>query len=363
VAEAGEPGSLPPAEREADLAGRVLLPGLVNAHDHLDFAPFPALGTPPYASVYEWSADVDSGAGDPRVRRALAVPLPDRLYLGGLRNLLAGATAVVHHNPYHRSLGRDSFPVRVLSRYSFAHSPGLTPRLRRTYRTTDRRIPWLVHAAEGTDARCRGELQLLSDANLLRQNTVLVHGIGLRAEDAARLAAARTCVVWCPESNRKLYGATAPVAALRAAGVRVGLGSDSPVSGVRDPLSNLAAARREGALADDELLGLATRESAEVARLPAGGADPGAVADLLVVESLAELLAGERRAISLVLLGGRPLYGAPGLVERLDPGAARLCVDGEQRALGRPLARKAAGLLRTHASLRDAAWIHGLAFD
>lgn len=362
VSAVGEPGSLPRQGAEADLDGCVLLPGLVNAHDHLDFSTFPALGTPPYASVYEWSADVDRGSRDPRVRLALAVPLVDRLFLGGLRNLLSGVTAVAHHNPYHRSLGRPGFPVRVLSRYSFAHSPGLTPRLRRTYRTTDRRIPWMVHVAEGTDARCRSELQVLIDANLLRQNTVIVHGIGLAAEGGPLIAAARACVVWCPESNRHLYGATAPVAALRAAGVRLGLGSDSPVSGARDALSNLAAARREAALPDPELIELATCASAEVARLPVGGFVPGAAADFLVVDSLERMLAGERAAIRLVTLAGRALYGERRLMEALTPAAVPLRVDGAERRLEAGLARRAASLLKGGA-LRGLPWIRGLSFD
>ena len=62
---------------------------------------------------------------------------------------------------------------------------------------------------------------------------------------AAALAASHACVVWCPESERRLYGATTPVAILQAAGVRVGLGSDGTASGGRDYLSGLAAARRE----------------------------------------------------------------------------------------------------------------------
>jgi cytosine/adenosine deaminase-related metal-dependent hydrolase len=363
VSAVGAAGSLPRGKREVDLAGRVLLPGLVNAHDHLDFSTFPALGEPPYASVYEWSAAVDAGAGDPRVRRALEVPIVERLFLGGLRNLLAGATAVVHHSPYHRSLGRDGFPVRVLARYSFAHSPGLTPRLRRTYRTTDRRIPWLVHAAEGTDDRCRAELGALDEAGLLRQNTVLVHGVALAPEEASRIAGAGACVVWCPESNRNLYRATAPVAALRAAGVRVGLGSDSPVSGVRDALSNLAAARREGVLGDGELLELATRESAAVARLPVGGAEAGAGADLLAVDSLGGILDADRRAVSLVMVGGRALYGEPALLEPQEPRPGRIQVDGAERALAAPLHRRAAALLRACPALADVAWIRGLAFD
>ncbi len=182
----GPPDTLPRAEREVDLGGRILFPGLVNGHDHLDFSTFPPLGRPPYPNVYAWASDVDGGAGDPAVQAALAVPLPDRLFLGGIRNLLAGVTAVAHHNPYHRSLGRRGFPVRVLAKYGFAHSPGLTRNLRRTYRTTDRRIPWMVHAAEGTDARSRSELLALMEANVLRQNTVIIHGIALPPEEGAR---------------------------------------------------------------------------------------------------------------------------------------------------------------------------------
>jgi hypothetical protein len=52
--------------------------------------------------------------------------------------------------------------VRVQGRYGFAHSPGLTPALRRTYRTTDRRVPWLVRAAEGADPGLRGEIDLIT---------------------------------------------------------------------------------------------------------------------------------------------------------------------------------------------------------
>lgn len=351
VASVAAPGELAAGERQVDLAGRVLLPGLVNAHDHLDFSTFLPLGRPPYASLYDWAADVDAGKGDPAVRAALAPDHADRLFLGGLRNLLCGVTAVAHHGPFHRSLQRPGFPVRVLSKYQFAHSPGLTPDLEKTYRSTDRRIPWMVHAAEGTDERCRAEVALLAEKNLLRQNTVIVHGIAVTAEDARRIAAAEACVVWCPESNRLLYGATAPLEMLRSAGVRVGLGSDSPVSGVRDALSNLAAARREGALEDAELLQLATRGSAEVARLATGEVAVGAPADLLAVDSLDGLLSGDRSSIALVTVAGRPLFGQPELIAPLLGDPWPVSVEGTPRLLERALGRRAAALHKRHRGL------------
>jgi cytosine/adenosine deaminase-related metal-dependent hydrolase len=349
--------------RDVDLEGRVLLPGLVNGHDHLDFSTFPCLGSPPYANVYEWAADVEAGKADDGARGALSVALADRLFLGGLRNLLAGATAVAHHNAYHRSLGRADFPVRVLERYQFAHSPGLTKALRRTYRSSDRRIPWMVHAAEGTDERAARELTLLQEAALLRHNTVIVHGIALEPGQMKAAAAAGACVVWCPESNRHLYGATAPVSALRAAGVRVGLGSDSPVSGVRDALSNLAAARREGVLTDTELLRLATSETAEAVRLPAGQLRPGAPADLVAVSSLEGLLAGERAALDLVVSRGEARFGCEALMKGLNDRVQPCIVAGRRAALDEGLGRRAAALLKAQPRIRRAAWLSDVTFE
>jgi cytosine/adenosine deaminase-related metal-dependent hydrolase len=361
VAEVGETGALVPAERDVDLGGRVLLPGLVNAHDHLDLATFPALGRPPYADALERARDLEAAAGDDRLRRALASPLVDRLWLGGLRNLVCGATAVFHHGAFHRSLARPGFPVRVLERYGFAHSVALTPRLRRTYRTTDRRIPWLVHAGEGCGETARGELLALERENVLRHNTVLANATAFGAADAARLANAEACVAWCPEAERLLYGRSADVAALREAGVRVGLGSDSPDSGARDLLSGLAAARREGVLEDAELLALATRGSAEVARLTAGGFEPGAPADFLATGDLVALLAGDRRAVALVAVAGRVRLGEPALMQALEPASGVLWIEGEERRLEPALAARARALLAGRPL--DAGWLAGLRVD
>jgi 5-methylthioadenosine/S-adenosylhomocysteine deaminase len=359
VAAVEDAGAAPRAPRDVDLEERVLLPGLVNGHDQLDLSTVPPLGWPPYRSLYDWTGALHGGGFDATVRDGMAVPLVDRLLLGGLRNLLAGVTAVLHHGPYHRALGRPGFPVRVLRKYAFAHSPGLTPHLRKTYRTTDRRIPWIVRAAEGIDAACSAEVDALAAANVLRQNTVILHGTGLRPDDAPRLAAARASVVWCPEADRRLYGDTAPIRRLRAAGVQIGLGSDSPAAGPRDALSNLAAARKEGIFTDDELLDLATSGTAEAARLPVGGFSPDAPADFVAVESLARLLAGGREAVALVVVAGRPVYGLAGLLDGLMA-TAGLIVDGQPRSIDAELGRRLAAARKRHATLARVAWLVGV---
>ena len=345
-------------DTDVDLEGRFLLPALVNAHDVLDLSTLPPLGRPPYASLYEWTRAAE---GDiERLGPALAVPLVDRLFLGGLRNLLAGVASVLHHHPDHRSLAQASFPVRVQRRYGFAHSPGLTMALRKTYRTSDRRVPWLVRAVEGALPGLRAELDVLAAANVLRQNTVILHGTALAPEDAPRLAAAGASVVWCPESDLRLYGRTAPFAALRDGGVGVGLGSDAPSAGARDALSNLAAARREGVLDDTGLLHLATRDSAAVARLAPGGFEDGAPADLLAVDSPERLLEGDRLAVGLLLVRGEVVCGEASLLAQAGRAAVEISLDGGRRALALPLARRLATILRRSPAAHEAQWLSGV---
>lgn len=342
------------AARTIDLEGRLVLPAFVNTHDVLDAAVLPPLGGGGFGSVYEWARAAEA---DAEALAALQVPLVDRLFLGGLRNLLAGVASVLHHHPDHRSLGREEFPVRVQRRYGFAHSPGRNARLRATYRTSDRRVPWVVRAAEGSDPALRSELDALAAANVLRQNTVIARGTALEAGDAPRLAAAGASLAWCPEADRRQYGRTPPVRALEAAGVRLGLGTDGAAAGARDLLSTAAVARQEAALDERALVELLTARSAEVARMPVGGLFEGAPADLVATGSLADLLSGDRRALSLVIVRGRARYGEPPLLAAAGVETREVVVDGRARALEAGLAERLRSLLRRYPKLRRAAWL------
>ena len=166
--------------------------------------------------------------------------------------------------------------------------------------------------------------------------------------------------MWCPESDRRLYGGTAPFLALRDGGVSVGLGSDAPSTGARDALSNLAAARREGVLDDCGLLRLATRESAAVARVATGGFGDGSPADLLAVDSPERLLEGDRLAVALLVVRGEVAWGEPSLLGQAGRAALVVSVDGGRRALAEPLARRLAAILRRHPAARAAAWLSGV---
>jgi hypothetical protein len=64
--------------------------------------------------------------------------------------------------------------------------------------------------------------------------------------------------------------------------------------------------------------------------------------------------------VRLLLAGGQALFGEPGLLGPLSPGAATLTVDGHARALDGPIARRAAAILGAHAVVRALPWTAGL---
>src|SRR5262249_9678507 len=95
----GKASALSNGRRSLGLSGFLLLPGLINAHDHLEFALFPRLGKGGYQNFVEWAEDIHQPDQSP-VREHRAVPKSTRLWWGGIRNLVAGVTTVCHHNPY-----------------------------------------------------------------------------------------------------------------------------------------------------------------------------------------------------------------------------------------------------------------------
>ncbi len=92
-----------------DLSGFMILPGLVNAHDHLEFNLFPRLGRGPYPNAVAWAEEIFKPSEEP-IASHLRLPKHIRLWWGGLKNLLNGVTSVAHHNPYDPTVFSRSFP-------------------------------------------------------------------------------------------------------------------------------------------------------------------------------------------------------------------------------------------------------------
>jgi cytosine/adenosine deaminase-related metal-dependent hydrolase len=73
-------------------------------------------------------------------------------------------------------------------------------------------------------------IRLLAERGLLDSNVVAAHCVKVDAEEIDLLSRNDVAVVHCPRSNALLGCGIAPLAELRGAGLRVGLGTDSPAS-------------------------------------------------------------------------------------------------------------------------------------
>lgn len=344
IASVGEPPQ--GHDQVLDLAGDRLLPGLINAHDHLPLNHLPRLEPARrYRHVCEWIAEIDRRRRlEGPLEAAVALPLAERLLLGGVKNLLSGATTVAHHDRLYPGLRELEYPVRVVARYGWAHSLYVEgeARARESQRGTPAGWPWIIHAAEGVDEDAREEFRRLDRLGCLKANTLIVHGVALGGQERSRLAAAGAGLIWCPASNLHLFGVTADVAELVREG-RVALGTDSRLTGSRDLLEEARAATGQVALGPGALESLLTRDAARLLRLAdCGRVAPQMRADLLIIPAGMPLQRVQRRDIRLVMVAGNALYGDRDVARALGPSGrwTEVGVDCRVKALDARLAAR-----------------------
>lgn len=170
-------------------------------------------------------------------------------------------------------------------------------------------LPVHIHVHETTDEI--GEsiaqhglrpLQRLQRLGMLGLRLIAVHAVHLTQEEIALLADRSCHVAHCPSSNLKLASGIAPIPALRARGINVGLGTDGAASNNRLDLfaeMRLAALLAKGAAGDPtllpahEVLQMATLNSARALGLDhqIGSLVPGKRADIVAVDLSAPELA------------------------------------------------------------------------
>ena len=306
-----------------DLGGCLVLPGLINAHDHLAFNLFPRLGKGPYGSAMAWAEDVYRPQESP-IKEYLEVPKAERLVWGGIKNLLSGVTTVCHHDPYEESVFDERFPVRVMKRFGWAHSVAFTTDVAERFKQTPADWPFILHLMEGTGGAVREEISRLHSLGALDERTVLVHPVALDAESLALVERSGASLIWCPSASLFTLGKALPPRLLERP-VPMALGTDSAITTQGSLLDELAVASRLTGWSNNVLYKLVTGQAARVLRLRdgEGGLRQGGRADLVAVAdgggSPADALrsmAGSSDGLGMVMTAGEIKLLSPSFAER-----------------------------------------------
>jgi cytosine/adenosine deaminase-related metal-dependent hydrolase len=331
---------------EINLSGFLVMPGLINAHDHLEFALFPRLADAPYRNYIDWGEDIHQKFPEV-IAKHRAVPKDLRLWWGGIRNLLCGVTTVNHHNPLWPELQRSDFPVRVVQQYGWAHSLALGGDLRAARAATPEGRPFIVHACEGVDELAREELWGLDRSGLLDASVVLVHGLAIDTAGVELMRERGASLIVCPSSNNFLFGEL-PDMALLGEVENVALGNDSPLTAEGDLLDEIRFAIRSCGITPRNAYHMVTEAPAAVLRLEDGEGTikVSGVGDLIAVRDTGHDAADRLRTLSMtdvefVMIAGRVQLASETVLERLPPPVKRglepLWIDGAIRWLRAPV--------------------------
>ena len=327
-----------PASGRRDLGEAVLMPGLVNAHSHLE-----------YTALRGFLEDVPFFPWIRALTAAKAALKPeDWLWsarLGAMECLAAGVTTLgdntdagvtmrvltetgLRGTVYQELFGIDhrepvapileSLRVKIAAHRRLASgrvSVGVSPHALYTIRpalfaaldeyVAGEGLPTSLHIAEsGSESALteRGEgpfaemytrrgitweaprmtpTRYAADLGVLGPSTLAVHCVHQTLADIALLATTGAAVIHCPKSNAKLGAGVAPLAAwLRTPGLRLGLGTDSAVSNnTLDLFEEMRFALLMQRAATEEAEAVTARDVARMATL--GGAEAMGLSHLI----------------------------------------------------------------------------------
>jgi len=156
--------------------------------------------------------------------------------------------------------------------------------------------------------RGRSPVEYLVQRGVVQRGTLCIHCVQVDQDDVDLLSRAGASIAHCPRSNRAHGHGTAPLAAFRRAGLRVGLGTDSVVSvGDSSLWAEAAAAGLDGA----DALRMLTIEGARALNLESdiGSLDVGKQGDLAVFPGTALHHPPPPSAALLTVVAGRVVHG------------------------------------------------------
>ena len=342
--------------------GSVILPGFVNAHTHLEYAVYAGFGDGlsfgPWIAIHvERKQRIDLEAMEAIARlgaleclRSGVTTVGDCSFIGAAATACAdvGLDAIVYLEVFGHDAGAlERFELmrdRVADALSDGVRLGISPHAPYTcsldlYRAcAELRLPTATHLAESDDETeyvlsGRGPWEAFADMlvpplgttgiralaaeGLLGPHVLAAHCVQADEEEIELLATHDVAVAHCPRSNAFLGCGIAPLAALRDAGIRVCIATDSPASTPSfDMFDELRAAvagarareKRPDALSAADALELATLGGARALGLESdrGSLTPGKRADLTIVSLDGSPFVPWEDPVTAAVLGGSP---------------------------------------------------------
>jgi large repetitive protein len=332
----------------------VISPGLINSLDHVTFGENAPVVTNQerYSHRHEWRRGLNG-------HTRLSVPGGSNPWVSELRMLLGGATSISG------AVGGSTSYGLLRNLDNSLLQEGLSPPVDVDFRTFPMgdsagvllsegcAYPSIYDAqqaeaadafqavlAEGIGPEARNEFLCASSAenggqNLVRHNTLVMHGIGLTVAEGRTMAEVGARLAWAPRSNMHLYGNTAPVTLLWNLGVPIALGTDWTATGSMNLLRELKCADQLNRhqfgqfFSDFDLWMMVTYQPAAALGVgdQLGLLTADRIADITVFDGRVHLeyravIDAEVKDVILVMRGGSPLLGDQGIMEVLAGDAA-----------------------------------------
>ena len=324
-------------KKTIDATGRIVMPGLVNAHTHVPMTLLRGMaddvelmvwltkyiwpaenanvtpefvtwgtrlaawemirtGTTTFADMYFYEDKVAEAAKEAGLRGMCSATVMD-LPVPGLKNADEGLREA---EAFLKKWSGDPLIVPAVGPHA-AYTVGPDTLLRAKALADRYHAPLNIHAAESpSEMKMVKEKYGLSTVThldrigFLGPNVLLAHAIWLSDDEIALLAAKGVGTAHCPASNMKLASGVSPVPKMRKAGVRVGLGTDGPASNNDlDMFEEIDLALKLHKITSGDPAVLTARDGVEMATLGGaralhlekeiGSLEPGKRADLIVV--------------------------------------------------------------------------------
>lgn len=320
-----------------DAGGDLVMPGMVNPHCHMAMTLFRGLGEDVDDRLYRYILPLERKFVRPEAVRAgtaLAAlelieggvtAVADMYYFetevarvvaqSGIRGVL-GQTIADFDPPDHKTVDEGFALTEELVAEFAGHErvvPSIAPHapystgmatMERIARWADDHpdVPVQMHLAE-SDAEMEWAqkthgmrpVEVVEKAGLLRKGLICAHCLHVNETDIERMVHAQVCVAHNARSNGKAGRGIAPVEAMRAAGIPVGIGSDGAMSGnTLDLFSQFAPVsmfqkllgHSRKPMPSMEVVRMATIDGARVLGLDAriGSLEPGKKADLIRID-------------------------------------------------------------------------------